>query len=43
MDPSNVERTYEDIERIIKANRIPFTIHEEHTPMGKFKSYSVST
>lgn len=42
-DPSTVIRTYEDIEKIFKANPGNYKVHEEKTPDGKFKSYTVST
>jgi len=37
-----VERTYEDIEKILKSNEVNFKTHEESTN-GKFQSYTVST
>lgn len=42
-DPATIQRTYEDIEKIFKSNQANFKIHEEKTPEGKFKSYSIST
>ena len=42
-DPSEISRTYEDIERIFKSNEINFKTHEEHRENGTFKSYTVST
>jgi len=43
IDPSEVERKYDDIEAIMGKNKVPFKIHEESTPQGTFRSYSVST
>ena len=37
------EETYEDIEKIFKANEVNFKTHEEKRENGLFRSYSVST
>lgn len=42
-DPAAVLRTYDDIEKILHQNKVPYIEHEEHTPEGKFKSYSITT
>ncbi len=42
-DPATIKRTYDDIEAIFKSNQTKFKIHEEHTPAGTFKSYSVES
>ena len=42
-DPAAVERTYEDIDKIFKANPGSYHVEEERTSEGKFKSFSVST
>lgn len=42
-DPETIKRSYEDIEKILKGSRLKYKEHEEKTPDGKFKSYSVST
>lgn len=42
-DPATIKRTYDDIEKIFKSNEVNFKTHEEHTPSGTFKSYTVST
>ena len=42
-DPSTIQRTYEDIESILGKDNVKYSIHEEHRPDGKFKSYSIST
>lgn len=42
-DPSTIERTYEDIERILRGNRQPFKEVEEKTPSGTFKSFVIET
>lgn len=38
-----IERTYEDIDKIIKSNPESFYTKEERDKEGKFKSYYVST
>ena len=43
LDPESVVRTYEDIEKIFKANSAKYKVHEEKRPDGKFKSYTVET
>lgn len=40
-DPSQIQRTYDDIEAIFHKNQIEFHTHEERTNAGTFKSYSV--
>jgi len=40
-DPSEIKRTYDDIEAIFKSNQTNYKIYEEHTPNGTFKSYTV--
>ena len=40
-DPSSVERTYADIEKILGRDKVSFKTHEETTPSGTFKSYSI--
>ena len=40
-NPAQVERTYEDIEKIIRGNNLPFKTHEEKTSTGTFRSYIV--
>jgi hypothetical protein len=42
-DPSEVRRTYDDVEAILHKNQVEYKVHEERTPQGTFKSYSVST
>ena len=37
------ERTYEDIDKIIKSNPETFYTKEERDEKGKFKAYHVST
>ena len=41
-DPGEIERTYEDIDKIFKSNPEKFKVHEEREN-GKFKSFTVST
>mgnify|MGYP001591949049 CR=1 FL=1 len=41
IDPSNVERTYDDIEAILHANKKPYKVYEEKTDAGTFKKYIV--
>lgn len=43
LDPSVIQRTYDDIEAILKSNKTPYRVHEERTERGTFKSYSVET
>lgn len=42
-DPASIERTYEDIERILHSNQQPYKVFEEKTEYGTFKSYTVET
>ena len=42
-DPALIERTYEDIDKIFKANPGAYKVKEERTPEGKFKSFIVET
>ena len=42
-DPVSIERSYEDIEKILHQNKVEYKIHEEHKPDGTFKSYMVQT
>lgn len=42
-DPATIKRTYDDIEKIMGRNQVPFKIHEEKTAAGTFRSYSVET
>ena len=42
-DPGEIKRSYEDIERILHQNQVPYKIIETKTDGGTFKSYSVST
>lgn len=42
-DPEAVKRTYDDIEKILHGSNTTYKTHEEHTPQGTFKSYSVWT
>lgn len=37
-DPSTIERSYNDITAILRANRGPYKVTEERTPDGRFKS-----
>jgi hypothetical protein len=43
IDPCDVKRIYDDIEKILGKHQVPYKIHEEHTASGTFKSYSVET
>ena len=43
MDPSQIKRTYDDIDSIFKSNPGGFTVKEERTPDGKFKAFHVAT
>ena len=43
VDPAMIERTYEDIDRIIKSNPEAFHMKEERDKEGKFIAYHVST
>lgn len=43
MDPSTVIRTYDDIDKIFKANPSNYKVTEHKTADGKFKSYTVET
>lgn len=42
-DPSEIQRTYEDIDKMFKAHPENYKVHEEKDGMGHFKSYTVST
>ena len=42
-DNPNVERTYEDIDRILHQNKVAYKIHEERDSDGHFKSFTVTT
>ena len=42
-DPSQIKRTYDDIEAIFKSHEVNFKTHEERDVEGHFKSYSVET
>ena len=42
-DPSEVVRTYADIEAILHKNQVPFKTHEESHSDGTFKSYTVES
>ena len=42
-DPSEVKRTYDDIEAIFKSNEQTFKTHETDDAMGHFRTYTVST
>ena len=42
-DPAEIQRTYEDIEKIFKSQPDKFITHEERDKDGHFLSYSVST
>ena len=42
-DPASVTRTYDDIERILGKNKVDFKTHEEKSPNGTFRSYTVET
>lgn len=41
-DPQSIQRTYDDIDKIFKANQMAYKI-TEHRKNGHFDSYSVST
>jgi hypothetical protein len=42
-DPALIERNYEDVERILRANKLDYKIFETKTVAGTFKSYTVET
>lgn len=42
-DPSMIERTYQDVDKIIKSNPESFYTKEERDESGGFKAYHVST
>ena len=42
-DPAQIKRTYDDIEKIIGGNNLPFKTYEEKTSTGTFLSYRVET
>ena len=42
-DSSNVQRTYDDIEKILGKNNIAYKVEEERRINGTFKSYTVET
>jgi len=39
-DPATIERTYEDIDKIFKANPGEYKVKETRTPDGKFQSFT---
>jgi hypothetical protein len=42
-DPASVRRTYDDIDRIFKADPDKFDVYQGVTAEGKFKEFIVST
>jgi len=42
-DPRTIARTYEDIEAILKSNKVSYRETLERRPDGKFKSYKVES
>ena len=43
MDPSDIVRTYSDVDKIVKSQPEKFKTIEEKAPDGRFKAYYVST
>ena len=42
-DPGEIERSYDDIEKILKGNKVAYKIYETKTESGTFKSYTVES
>lgn len=43
LDPSEVKRSYDDIEAILHENKVSYKEHLDLTDKGTFKSYSIKT
>ena len=42
-DPGEIERRYDDIERILKGKKVTYKTYETKSESGNFKSYVVET
>lgn len=42
-DPTTVKRTYDDINKIFKANPEGYKVSEERDELGHFKAFTVSS
>ena len=43
LNPEDIKRTYEDIDKVFKSNPGKHKVHDEHDENGKFKSFIVET